>query len=96
MGNADDDCCRPTSPAPVEVATPLTWGHGMISFHSTTTVPCGTGWKVRGADGEGPGLLLLASAHVDRYAHGMTAAKGMAGRYLDLQIIARLERLGGS
>jgi polyisoprenoid-binding protein YceI len=29
-------------------------------------------------------LALTATATVDRYAHGITAAKGMAGRYLQL------------
>jgi hypothetical protein len=28
---------------------------------------------------------VVASGRVDRYAHGITAMKGMAGRYLDLR-----------
>lgn len=44
------------------------------------------------ASTDGMGILLHATAHVDRYSHGMTAARGMAGRYLKLSIIARLER----
>jgi polyisoprenoid-binding protein YceI len=33
-------------------------------------------------------LKITAQARVDRYAHGVTAMKGMAGRYLDLDITA--------
>jgi len=38
------------------------------------------------------GLLLRAAGRVDRYAHGITKKKGMAGRYLDLDITARATR----
>jgi polyisoprenoid-binding protein YceI len=32
----------------------------------------------------GSGFAVVASGRVDRYAHGITAMKGMAGRHLDL------------
>jgi polyisoprenoid-binding protein YceI len=32
----------------------------------------------------GSGFAVVASGRVDRYAHGITAMKGLAGRYLDL------------
>ena len=35
------------------------------------------------------GLTIRATCRVDRYAHGITKKKGMAGRYLDLEISAR-------
>jgi polyisoprenoid-binding protein YceI len=35
------------------------------------------------------GLTIRATCRVDRYAHGITKKKGMAGRYLDLDIAAR-------
>jgi polyisoprenoid-binding protein YceI len=35
------------------------------------------------------GLTIRATCRVDRYAHGITKKKGMAGRYLDLEITAR-------
>ncbi|MBO9521384.1 MAG: YceI family protein [Nocardioidaceae bacterium] len=37
-------------------------------------------------------LLVSATARVDRYAHGITAAKGMAGRHLELTVTARATR----
>lgn len=33
-------------------------------------------------------LTLVATVRVDRYAHGITAAKGMAGRWMDLTVTA--------
>jgi len=36
----------------------------------------------------GPGLLARATARIDRYAFGLTAAKGMAARYLDIDLTA--------
>jgi polyisoprenoid-binding protein YceI len=38
------------------------------------------------------GLVAKAAARVDRYAHGLTKKKGLAGRYLDLNITARATR----
>lgn len=35
------------------------------------------------------GLTLRATGRVDRYAHGITKMKGMAGWYLTLEINAR-------
>lgn len=39
------------------------------------------------------GLHLRATGRVDRYAHGITKMKGMAGRHLDLDITARASRI---
>jgi len=38
------------------------------------------------------GLLVKATTRIDRYAHGLTKKKGLAGRYLDLTITARATR----
>jgi polyisoprenoid-binding protein YceI len=38
------------------------------------------------------GLLVKAATRIDRYAHGLTKKKGLAGRYLDLNITARATR----
>ena len=38
------------------------------------------------------GLLVSAATRIDRYAHGLTRKKGLAGRYLDLTITARATR----
>jgi polyisoprenoid-binding protein YceI len=39
------------------------------------------------------GLTIRATCRVDRYAHGITKKKGMAGRYLDLEIAASATRV---
>lgn len=39
------------------------------------------------------GLSIRATCKVDRYAHGITKKKGMAGRYLDLEVTARATRV---
>jgi polyisoprenoid-binding protein YceI len=41
---------------------------------------------------DGDVVTMRASGTVDRYAHGMTKLKGMAGRYLNLSISARAVR----
>jgi polyisoprenoid-binding protein YceI len=38
------------------------------------------------------GFAVKATTRIDRYAHGLTKKKGMAGRYLDLTITARAAR----
>jgi polyisoprenoid-binding protein YceI len=38
------------------------------------------------------GLVVKATTRVDRYAHGLTKKKGLAGRYLDLNITAHAIR----
>ena len=40
----------------------------------------------------GSTLTVRATGRVDRYAHGITKMKGMAGRYLDLDITALADR----
>jgi polyisoprenoid-binding protein YceI len=44
------------------------------------------------ARADGDGLLIKAAVRVDRYAHGLTKKKGLAGRHLDLNITARASR----
>ena len=39
------------------------------------------------------GLMLRATGTVDRYAHQITKMKGMAGRYLNLEISLRVTRI---
>jgi polyisoprenoid-binding protein YceI len=41
---------------------------------------------------EGSSLVLRASGAVDRYAHGVTAMRGMAARHLAVEITARVTR----
>jgi polyisoprenoid-binding protein YceI len=41
---------------------------------------------------DGDAVLVQVTGTVDRYAHGMTKLKGMAGRYLTLNITARAVR----
>jgi hypothetical protein len=41
---------------------------------------------------EGDALVFRASGTVDRYAHGVTAMRGMAARHLTIQITARATR----
>jgi polyisoprenoid-binding protein YceI len=40
------------------------------------------------------GLEIVAKTRIDRYAHGITGAKGVAGRYLDLTIRLRAHATG--
>ena len=37
-------------------------------------------------------LQIRATTRVGRYAHGLTKAKGLAGRHLDMEITARAAR----
>ena len=37
------------------------------------------------------GFRVRATARVDRYAFGLTAAKGMAARYLDIELKVAME-----
>jgi polyisoprenoid-binding protein YceI len=39
----------------------------------------------------GPGFRAQATTRIDRYAFGVTAAKGMAARYLDIDLTAAAE-----
>ena len=38
------------------------------------------------------GFAIKAATRIDRYAHGVTKKKGLAGRYLDLNVTARATR----
>jgi polyisoprenoid-binding protein YceI len=42
--------------------------------------------------GSGDGLALRATTRIDRYAFGLTKRKGLAARYLDLEITAQATR----
>jgi len=44
------------------------------------------------ARADAAGLLLKATTSVDRYSHGLTKKKGLAGRYLEMEITARAIR----
>jgi polyisoprenoid-binding protein YceI len=46
---------------------------------------------VRSVTMVGPGFQARATARIDRYAFGVTAAKGMAARYLDVELNAVAE-----
>ena len=48
--------------------------------------------QIDGLDADDAGFTAKASGRVDRYAHGISKMKGMAGRYLDLEITARATR----
>jgi hypothetical protein len=50
------------------------------------------GSSVRFVTSEGTSLVLRASGTVDRYAHGVTAMRGMAARHLSVEITARVTR----
>ena len=41
---------------------------------------------------DGPVLTVRLTTTVDRYAHGITAMKGMTGRHLELELTARATR----
>lgn len=75
--------------------------HSLLSFVSSSTTRQGEGsWRVQGtvtARGvSAPTTLLVhrsavdgavsATARVDRYAHGVTAGRGLASRFLELAI----------
>ena len=42
--------------------------------------------------GENGKLILRASAKIDRYAHGVTAGKGLAARWLTVEVTATAEK----
>ncbi len=45
------------------------------------------------SEADAAGLTLRATGRVDRYAHGITKMKGMAGRYLNLDIAVSASRV---
>lgn len=47
---------------------------------------------VTGADTQDDVLTLSATTRIDRYAHGVTGMKGMAGRHLDLTFLVHARR----
>ncbi|MFD9670210.1 YceI family protein [Rhodococcus sp. NPDC059968] len=42
--------------------------------------------RVTGVEVRAEGLEVTATSRIDRYAHGITAARGMAARYLDIEM----------
>jgi polyisoprenoid-binding protein YceI len=48
---------------------------------------------IESAEETGPGFRAHATARIDRYVFGVTAAKGMAARYLDINLTAAAEPL---
>lgn len=79
--------------------------HPHLTFTSTSLVPDGQGWLVRGAltvrgasapldltvteiSEDRDEVTVRATATVDRHAHGLTRAKGLAARRLQLQLTA--------
>lgn len=46
---------------------------------------------IEAAEAHGNGFRARATARIDRYAFGVTAAKGMAGRHLDIELTAIAE-----
>ncbi len=44
------------------------------------------------ASTDGDGVVIKAAVRIDRYAHGLTKKKGLAGRYLDMNITAHAVR----
>jgi len=55
-----------------------------------TTQPCDL--DVTALEGEGTGLTATATTTVDRYAFGITAAKGMAGKRLGVELAVTARR----
>jgi polyisoprenoid-binding protein YceI len=45
------------------------------------------------AEADGAGFIVHATTRIDRYAFGLTAAKGMAARYLDIDLAAAAQPL---
>lgn len=45
-------------------------------------------FAVQSLENAGQGFVATATARIDRYAFGVTAAKGMAARYLDVAVTA--------
>ena len=48
---------------------------------------------IESVEATGAGFRARASARIDRYAFGLTAAKGMAARFLDIDLTATAEPL---
>jgi polyisoprenoid-binding protein YceI len=63
---------------------------GEITAHGVTAP---VELKVSEVSTDANSLTLRATGRVDRYAHGVTGGKGIAARYLDLNITARAVRI---
>ncbi|NYI92574.1 polyisoprenoid-binding protein YceI [Amycolatopsis endophytica] len=77
-------------------STGLEQSGGQWVLHGTLTVRGTSGpldVQVESAEVQGPRLRLRATSRVDRYAFGVTAMKGMTGRYLDLRLEVVAERV---
>ncbi|MGP4021238.1 NAD(P)H:quinone oxidoreductase [Saccharopolyspora sp. 5N708] len=53
-------------------------------------------FAVSSASVSGNTLVVRATGTVDRYAHGITAMKGMAGRHVELELSVHAERVSGA
>jgi polyisoprenoid-binding protein YceI len=70
---------------------------GTWTVHGAVTARGGSApveLTVTEATAHGETLTVVATATVDRYAHGITAVKGLAGRYLEVNLTATAHRTG--
>ncbi len=65
--------------------------HGDLTAHGVVSTATFTLTETR-LSGDGDFVDLVAVGSVDRYAHGVTAMKGMAGRHVHLTITLHAER----
>ena len=71
-----------------------TWAlQGLLTAHG---VGAPVTFTVAKAEVDGDEIAVEATATVDRYAHGVTGLKGMAGRHLRLAATVRARRSDGS
>jgi polyisoprenoid-binding protein YceI len=49
--------------------------------------------RITDVEGSDSTLAVRATSRIDRYAHGVTNMKGMAGRHLDLEISVKADRI---
>jgi hypothetical protein len=82
---------RPPQAAPIElVQDGAAWRlRGQITAGGTSAPAELT---ITDAAASGDLLQIRATTRVDRYAHGLTKARGLAGRHLDMEITARATR----
>lgn len=77
-------------------STRLSKVDGRWVLHGTLTVRgrgCPVDVLVEQSEVDGPRVRLRASARVDRYEYGITAMKGMTGRWLTMTLELRANRL---
>ncbi len=77
-------------------STRLVQREGRWLLQGTLTVRgrgCPVDVLVEQSEVDGPRVRLRASARVDRYEHGITAMKGLTGRWLNLALELRANRM---